>query len=812
MANEVTFYLNNPPHTYDGENRPNDIVNYVSTYLKNSVSINTYLNWSNQTEATLTVNKVDLTAQAKSFNILDCNYLSVQSSPDGMFLYFWITDFSYNIPSANSVILTLKMDIWMTYWTSFKTYLTGTAFVEQRHCNRWWYNNGNINPTYYAFGTASNWLQYNALEDIVNNHENWVLKDIFFNQGTKPIVFDVFTYSFGNIVKTASGQIDEDGGSPVGLYLNNGFDNSILTNPVFCSLWLNSNDDNVKNLQYYDIVNNKTISLPSGLTNPFTVNPGLSGIRPTDKTTMASPYLIRHFKMLMPNNITIGVINNNDYLKKPVPVRKPNTTFSNDVLYLTTKFIPGPGPDTPEWDPLAFAWSDYNNNVTPPTYYYGLTQVLLYSKNSDKYYRSLLNDVVTGGAEPAPQGALPNDFVGKTKSGWFAYFPNLTYLTELNRFNKQQSASSGDWQLTYKIGDSSNPIIVIPTKLKTPYATTYETKAIRLTNRYHFNFNKQNLVNYHLDNFKFTNNNGIFLGFTYNNIITMNEAMLQIMPINYYDVYTFNSRFLLPRYMTVFNNQFESYTLSSASYNFLNQHQSVYNTSLRQAELGVTQAKFGIGASVAKAVGSVAGGALLAKKELGGKEAAGAGLGALFGGLNIAGAGFGLKSAELQKQMIEGQLEDESRQPDTFNAFGYDNLAQLYWNNYNTVDNPNPNTTIMMTLAHESYNPSTINQISKFYQLFGYEVNQNQSLDRMFTDSDDVKFGIRKYYNYWRINKITNAIKMTHIIPHFALEYFDDIFDKGVRIWNIANLKSENYKFKDYSFENWEMNIVKYLK
>lgn len=87
---------------------------------------------------------------------------------------------------------------------------------------------------------------------------------------------------------------------------------------------------------------------------------------------------------------------------------------------------------------------------------------------------------------------------------------------------------------------------------------------------------------------------------------------------------------------------------------------------------------------------------------------------------------------------------------------------------------------------------------------YSFHVNQYGYIsNNVFFDKDFDFFLERQRFNYVQLEDIGHKINTN--IPAKARAYFDNVFNTGVRLWNVSNDISIN----DYSKENWENTLVK---
>lgn len=228
-------------------------------------------------------------------------------------------------------------------------------------------------------------------------------------------------------------------------------------------------------------------------------------------------------------------------------------------------------------------------------------------------------------------------------------------------------------------------------------------------------------------------------------------------------------------------------SLSSAYKTFLNSYLANYNTGLLQKKwnLGLSIPNTGLGLASSMASGAITGSIIPGVGSL-----LGAGVGALIGATNAIGH-WNNTTTDLRQQ--ENILVDLARQPDTIN------------NNLNT------DTYLELGLLRDveycgslrtkeltDYNRE---QVAYFFHKFGYPFNKNLIVEKW---QDLI---IRDTWNYLQIENFIHCIDLDNSnIPWLALNFFNEVFKKGIRLWKVFDFKIENKLF-NYMLPNWEIDI-----
>ena len=685
--------------------------------------------------------------------ILDrtANHVRVTDSVGNM-TYWWITKYTFNQTPISACDIELKLDYWLTYWP-LQLKINSIVYVERRHCNRFYLKNNEIVPTWNSVLGNQDALQYLSNEADLIKSELMTGYHLLAPDLSNYQWVTVFNYAFGNIGETAqSGKIDDAGGQPSGIFyaLNTPpltMPETIITNPTFSMLYNNLSAQPVCN--YFNYFDGGLITEPS-LYTPNQLSP---------QVTYASPYLISAFNVLFPNPINIGVYFR-DVDAEPI---------SPSILCVCMTRSNGPGEIL-----QPNSWFTYDKTTSNKSgYMMDLMEVMF--KGSTNYSRPWF-----WGEDNKP--TLPSDF---GNDNGLAKYPFLFPTIELNRY-----FNDNPLLLNYQLPTGVN-IIITPATKQTPLNYLYETKLMRLAQQFSiYSLFDKTPVNYFFDKINLSNIQNNQIVFKYRYVFSEQNANLIIEPLAYYDNQI--NFYLLTNYQkliysTVLADYNQIYTLNSPMYNFLNQHKSVYNTSVKQAEMMIKQQKYAYRGAIARASNPLSMGWSLA---MGGQDPV----------TSLLSQKYAYYGAEFNKQRIQAQAEDASRQPDNINT-GLFNDSQLnFWSNIQGK---------RLNLIWERFNEAELTKINLYFHKFGYEVNNNQIVTTDFFNNSDIKFGTRYYFNYWKIDSFYTAMNNDGAsYNNSIINYFTNLFKNGMRLWNINNI---GVKFRDYTNENWEQNIYNKL-
>lgn len=262
-------------------------------------------------------------------------------------------------------------------------------------------------------------------------------------------------------------------------------------------------------------------------------------------------------------------------------------------------------------------------------------------------------------------------------------------------------------------------------------------------------------------------------------------------------------------------NQTKSQTFSSPSLNFYREQGASYLTGLEQAKWSVNFTKKynqfrqnnaianamlgGIGGLLGGAGGGLAASKGIKEGKVGSGTLAGAG-----GGLGMIGGItkgiFGMEGAKLANEQALKQAKygvkklassriDALKQPTQTNAADNIELA------FNLFRYGEPRV--------QSYLPAQQEFIAlaRFYHKNGHGGTSFGKVDLNGSTT-------RYYFNFWKISNIEQAI-IKDTIPLMVVNHFNDLFNKGVRLWNVYN---QGVVFNDYSKENWEIDYRAILR
>ena len=172
----------------------------------------------------------------------------------------------------------------------------------------------------------------------------------------------------------------------------------------------------------------------------------------------------------------------------------------------------------------------------------------------------------------------------------------------------------------------------------------------------------------------------------------------------------------------------------------------------------------------------------------------GMGIGAIEAGTNIY---FGYQGLKLQNEMREKQAFYglkmlQSKQEDIFNNPTATNNINQTELSYRMISN-----NIMPYIFSLYPTKADFNAQAKLYHKYGNLNDQDEIVDLNNPLS-------RRCWNFWEIHNIEQAIIKDNL-NHMAITFFNDLFNKGIRLWNVFN---DEVVFNDYSLENWEAQML----
>ena len=272
------------------------------------------------------------------------------------------------------------------------------------------------------------------------------------------------------------------------------------------------------------------------------------------------------------------------------------------------------------------------------------------------------------------------------------------------------------------------------------------------------------------------------------------------------------------RFNFITDNETKTATYTSAAQNFYLAQGNSFKVGLDQAKWTVDftkrynqfQQQNAIANAVLSGLGGLVGGAgggVAAARGInaeGNTATAGGAVAAVGGGLGLAGGLtrgiMGVKGVELSNEQrlkqakysvkkLEAQRADALKQPTMTNANDSQALA------FRMVSRGEP--------AVQCYAPALKDWITLAYN---YHVNGygGTSFEKVNLNATTTRY----YFNFWKISNIEQAV-IKDTIPMMVVNHFNDLFNKGVRLWNVYN---QGVVFNDYSKENWEIDYREILR
>lgn len=262
-----------------------------------------------------------------------------------------------------------------------------------------------------------------------------------------------------------------------------------------------------------------------------------------------------------------------------------------------------------------------------------------------------------------------------------------------------------------------------------------------------------------------------------------------ILQYNFYDK-NFDAKFFY-----IYDGGFIYISNSNNLKNFLTNHSNAYKTGLEQNVNSIVgdplKALGGFGASVAGGAlaGSFIPGIGTAFGALGGAIA---GIGGLIGGI------FNTSHDVIAREQIEAQVKDLSNSPDSINnVTNKDIFSDIVFGITQFVNEDE------LISGGGVVTASYLNEknklfIAMYYNKYGYIINNQEIL----TSNDISHFSSNRLkFNFWEVHNFRNCIDFKNLNENI-LNYFDEIFKKGIRLWD------SKLVIGDYSKENWEVLIA----
>ena len=164
--------------------------------------------------------------------------------------------------------------------------------------------------------------------------------------------------------------------------------------------------------------------------------------------------------------------------------------------------------------------------------------------------------------------------------------------------------------------------------------------------------------------------------------------------------------------------------------------------------------------------------------------------GAIAGGFNI--AEMKLMNERREKEAYYRLKTLQSKQEDIFNNPVSTNSVPDTELSYNLISNK-----ILPRIFTLEPTPGDYNAQANLYHKYG---NLNDQAEIVDLNNE----WTRRCWNFWEIHNIEQAI-VKDKLNYMVITFFNNLFNKGVRLWNVFN---EEVVFNDYSLENWENKLL----
>ena len=318
-------------------------------------------------------------------------------------------------------------------------------------------------------------------------------------------------------------------------------------------------------------------------------------------------------------------------------------------------------------------------------------------------------------------------------------------------------------------------------------------------------FNQNILVNTSMDKIYFTNSS-VYAG---NNLQQLNGFLTK----------TYDNT--LPSLTDTFNafvsangaSLQANYFSATENLNFTKQQSSINNaqTSLN-AKKANANSLFGIAGSVIAGAAATAGLAAMT----GGASLIGTGIGLATAGIGLGKSGMGMNNTQ-QQNSLNAQQNQLSNAQTEFNALQSVRSIQAgLLDKYNQPDQLQSGSVEAYGVKREREEVKGLfqdNRVDFFIETqaptlsvleeYSFHVNQYGYIsNNVFFDKDFDFFLERDRFNYVQLESIGQKIGTN--IPAKARAYFDNVFNTGVRLWNV----DANIAIEDYSKENWENKLI----
>ena len=318
-------------------------------------------------------------------------------------------------------------------------------------------------------------------------------------------------------------------------------------------------------------------------------------------------------------------------------------------------------------------------------------------------------------------------------------------------------------------------------------------------------FNQNILVNTSMDKIYFTNSS-VYAG---NNLQQLNGFLTKTYDNTLPSLTDTFDAFISANGASLQANYFSA----TENLNFTKQQSSINNsqTSLN-AKKANANSLFGIAGSVIAGAAATAGLAAMT----GGASLIGTGIGLATAGTGLGKSGMGMNNTQ-QQNSLNAQQNQLSNAQTEFNALQSVRSIQAgVLDKYNQPDQLQSGSVEAYGVKREREEVKGLfqdNRVDFFIETqaptlsvleeYSFHVNQYGYIsNNVFFDKDFDFFLERQRFNYVQLEDIGHKINTN--IPAKARAYFDNVFNTGVRLWNV----DANIAIEDYSKENWENKLI----
>ena len=399
-----------------------------------------------------------------------------------------------------------------------------------------------------------------------------------------------------------------------------------------------------------------------------------------------------------------------------------------------------------------------------------------------------LKSFITASLASSDYGAVTNQPIRK----W-----HNVYFTTINIFNKYMAGqkladTTFFWKVFLKLDSFFDEKVI---KKNTPVKWL---RKLKLWSNFKYLIIFQN-ENHEIKPHLWENPNKINYNFGW--FLTINNSYFIAEPRNW-DLQPYNKKYnivmmnhtTLPNYT---DGSLEFYQKQGVSYETgINQAKYMFNWAKRYNQFQEAKVPFeAVTGTINSAVGSFFTGTTIGQgKPTPNLGAVGAGFGAakgaIAGGFNI--AEMKLMNERREKQAYYALKSLQAKQADIFNQ--------------PTTTHSNDKVEISYQMISKELFPKLVTMIptdadliaqAKLYHKFGNLNDQDEVVDLH-------NEWTRRCWNFWEIHNIEQAI-VKDKINYMVVTFFNNLFNKGVRLWNVFN---EEVVFNDYSLENWENKLL----